>query len=200
MIRRLAAGFPIFILIGVAALTWWIDQQSVSDTAVRETVKRHDPDVIADGIEAVKLGPDGMPYYRLSAQNIVHFADDGTSILTAPVIVHYGKPAPVTARAKSAATDDSHDDIFLYEDVVVTRAAYPGASEMNFRTTWLHAMPEKGLVKTDRPVTIRDATTQVNAVGLEFDNKTRILKLQSSVRGVYDKKGLPADVRPDVRQ
>jgi lipopolysaccharide export system protein LptC len=196
VIRRLASGFPIFILIGVAALTWWIDQRASSDTPDRETVKRHDPDVIADGIEAVKLGPDGLPYYRLTAQNIVHFADDGTSILTTPVLVHYGKPAPITARAVSAATDDSHDDIFLYENVVVTRAAYRGASEMNFRTTWLHAMPEKGLVKTDRPVTITDAATRIDAVGLEFDNQTRILKLLSNVRGVYDKKGLPADVRP----
>ncbi len=196
MIRRLASGFPIFILIGVAALTWWIDQRASSETPDRETVKRHDPDVIADGIEAVKLGPDGQPYYRLTAQNIVHFADDGTSILTTPVLVHYGKPAPITARAVSAATDDSHDDIFLYENVVVTRAAYRGASEMNFRTTWLHAMPEKGLVKTDRPVTITDAATKIDAVGLEFDNQTRILKLLSNVRGVYDKKGLPADVRP----
>jgi lipopolysaccharide export system protein LptC len=196
VIRRLASGFPIFILIGVAALTWWIDQRASSETPDRETVKRHDPDVIADGIEAVKLGPDGQPYYRLTAQNIVHFADDGTSILTTPVLVHYGKPAPITARAVSAATDDSHDDIFLYENVVVTRAAYRGASEMNFRTTWLHAMPEKGLVKTDRPVTITDAATKIDAVGLEFDNQTRILKLLSNVRGVYDKKGLPADVRP----
>jgi lipopolysaccharide export system protein LptC len=196
MMRRLAAGFPIFILTGVAALTWWIDQQASSATADREVVKRHDPDVIADGIEAVKLGPDGAPYYRLTAQNIVHFADDGTSILTTPVLVQYGKPAPVTARARSAATDDRHDDVFLYEDVVVTRAAYRGASEMNFRTTWLHAMPELGLVKTDRPVTISDATTHIDAVGLEFDNKTRVLKLLSNVRGVYDKKGLPANVRP----
>jgi len=196
MIRRIAAGFPIIILAGVAALTWWIDQQASSDTEDRETVKRHDPDVIADGIEAVKLGSDGVPYYRLTAQNVVHFADDGTSILTMPVLVHYGKSAPLTARASSAATDDRHDDVFLYENVVVTRAAYKGASEMNFRTTWLHAMPEQGLVKTDRPVVIRDATTQINAVGLEFDNKTRILKLLSNVRGIYDKKGLPDDARP----
>ncbi|MGH8618410.1 MAG: LPS export ABC transporter periplasmic protein LptC [Burkholderiales bacterium] len=196
MMRRLASAFPLFILIGVAALTWWIDQRSSSEGAERETVKRHDPDVIGDGIEAVKLGPDGMPFYRLTAANIVHFADDGTSILTKPVLVHYGKPAPITARANSAATDDRHDDVFLYEDVVLTRAAYKGASELTVRTSWMHAMPELGLVKTDRPVTIRDALTQINSVGLEFDNKTRTLKLLSNVRGIYDKKGLPADARP----
>lgn len=197
--RRMASAFPVFILTSVAALTWWIDQQAASDVAQPEVVKRHDPDVIGDRIEVVKLGPDGAPYYQLTAENIVHYADDGTSILTAPVLVHYGKPAPITVRAKSAATDDRHDDIYLYEDVVVTRAAYKGASELTIRTTWLHAMPEQGLVKTDRPVTIRDATTHIGSVGLEFDNKARTLKLLSNVRGVYDKKGLPADARPDAR-
>jgi lipopolysaccharide export system protein LptC len=196
VIRRFAAWFPLAVLAGVAALTWWIDQKVSSEPADREVVRRHDPDVIADRIEALKLGPEGAPAYRLTAENIVHFADDGTSILTAPLLVQYGKQAPLSARAKSAASDDRGSDVYLYEDVVLTRAAYGKQSELTVKTSWLHAQPDLGLVQTDRPVTIRDANTVLTSIGLEFDNRTRTLKLLSDVRGLYDKKGLPANARP----
>jgi lipopolysaccharide export system protein LptC len=196
VIRRFAAWFPLAVLAGVAALTWWVDQKVSSEPADREIVRRHDPDVIADRIEAVKLGPEGAPLYRLTADNVVHFADDGTSILTSPLLVNYGKQAPLSARAKSATSDDRGTDIYLYEDVLLTRAAYGKQSELTVKTSWLHALPDQGLVQTDRPVTIRDANTVLTSVGLEFDNRTRTLKLLSSVRGLYDKKGLPANARP----
>ena len=56
------------------------------------------------------------------------------------------------------------------------------------RTTYLHVIPDDNIAKTDRPVTITDAATVVNAVGLELNSETRVLKLLSRVRGTYDPK------------
>ncbi len=42
------------------------------------------------------------------------------------------------------------------------------------------------IAKTDQPVTITDANTIVKSIGLELNNKTQILKLESRVRGTYE--------------
>ena len=194
--RRLAGWFPIFILTGVTALTWWIDQRMAGDEPQRVTAQRHDPDVVADGVEVVKLAPGGAPLYRLTADNVMHYPDTSTNQLENPLLIFYRKPAPLTARAKHATTDDKGTDVYLFDDVVLTRSASRGSSEMQMTTSWLHALPEQGIAKTDRPVVIRDANTYATSIGLEFDNNAHTVKLLSTVRGIYDKKGLPADARP----
>jgi lipopolysaccharide export system protein LptC len=52
-------------------------------------------------------------------------------------------------------------------------------------------MPELGLARTDRLVTITDDATRVTAVGMELNSNTRVLKLQSKVRGTYDPAAAP---------
>ena len=50
-------------------------------------------------------------------------------------------------------------------------------------TSFLHVIPDKDLVKTDREVTLVSGNSTVKSVGLEFNNKTRELKLLSNVKG-----------------
>src|SRR4030095_13290398 len=54
------------------------------------------------------------------------------------------------------------------------------------QTSYLPVCPDENIAKTDRPVTITDAATVVNAIGLEMNSDTRILKLHSRVQGTYD--------------
>jgi lipopolysaccharide export system protein LptC len=65
----------------------------------------------------------------------------------------------------------------------VRRAPFGGDPEMTLTTTFLHVIPDKDLVMTDREVTLTHGNSTVNSVGLEFNNKTRQLKLLSNVKG-----------------
>jgi lipopolysaccharide export system protein LptC len=69
--------------------------------------------------------------------------------------------------------------------VRATRAARDAVSELVVTTDFLHVMPDDDIVKTDHPVTIRDATLTVRAGGMELHTEKRILKLHAGVRGVY---------------
>jgi LPS export ABC transporter protein LptC len=71
------------------------------------------------------------------------------------------------------------------DDVKVVRSPYKDRSELTLDTTYLQVTPELGLARTDRPVTIRDASTTVTAVGLELRNEDRIVSLLSQVKGQY---------------
>ena len=117
-----------------------------------------------------------------------HYPDDDTTDLEAPNVVNFrGAGVTMTASSKTAKLSSNGDNVYLQDDVRLTRSAYENHSELVMLTTWLHVVPDDGTARTDKPVRIQDATTLITSDGLEFDNKTRILKLLSNVRGSYAK-------------
>jgi len=59
-----------------------------------------------------------------------------------------------------------------------------------------YCIPDENIARTDRPVRITDANTVVDAVGLELNNETRILKLFSKVKGIYHDSGRSNSAKP----
>jgi lipopolysaccharide export system protein LptC len=187
MTERLIAIFPFLLLAALAALTFWLDQAVQPVPRGPEAASRHDPDYIVEHLTAVRTNAKGLAAYQLSAARMVHYPDDDTTFLTLPRLVSFRSvQAPVTITAGEALVSSNGENVYFKEDVKVTRAAYGDHSEMVMRTTYLHVIPDDSIAKTDRPVTITDATTVVNAVGLELNSETRVLKLLSRVRGTYD--------------
>ena len=187
MTEKLTGAFPFLLLAALAALTFWLDRFVQPPPRVSDAATRHDPDYIVDNLTAIRTNSAGQATYRLSAARMVHYPDDDTTLLTRPRLVSYRDThSPVTITATDALVSSNGENVYFKDDVKVTRAAYGDQSEMVMRTTYLHVIPDESIAKTDRPVTITDATTVVNAVGLELNSDTRILKLHSRVRGTYD--------------
>lgn len=187
MLERLTTLFPFALLVGLAALTFWLDRVVHPAQPPSKAAGRHDPDYMVDKLKAVRTNEAGAVIYTLAADRMVHYPDDDTTVLTLPRFVSLrSKQAPVTITAREGLVSGNGDNVYFKEDVKVTRAAYADRSEMVMRTTFLHVIPDDNIAKTDRPVTITDAATVVNAVGLEMNSDTRVLKLHSRVRGTYD--------------
>lgn len=188
MLSRITSWFPIALLIAVAAVTIWLDRQVQPPERAREGKLRHEPDYVVENFSASRIGPDGVTKYTLAARRMVHYPDDDTTYLDEPKIVQWGKPPMlVTVTSKTALLSADGENAYLTDDVRVVRSAYADRSEMTMETSYLHVMPERHIVKTDKPVRIWDANTLITSVGLEFNNETRILRLLSSVRGRYEK-------------
>lgn len=187
MMRRLTAWFPVVLLAAMAAVTVWLDRQVQPPGRTSDGKTRHDPDYVVDNFSATRIGPDGIPRYTLSARRMVHYPDDDTTHLEAPKLVSFSNLSiTATATSKTAMLSSNGENAYLIDDVLLVRAAYDGNSERIMRTSWLHIIPDDDTAKTDRPVQITDANTLITSVGLEFNNKTRILKLLSNVRGRYE--------------
>src|SRR5205085_10666932 len=88
------------------------------------------------------------------------------------------------------------ENVFFENAVRVVRAADRTQSALVLETNYLHVIPDANIAKTDRPVTIRNATGLVSASGLELNSETRILNLQGRVRGTFDS---PGAARADAR-
>ncbi len=190
---RLTKAAPLLLAGMLAALTLWLDQitQPVEPDAGGS---RDDPDYIVDSLTAVTLSPAGTASYTLSAAKMVHYPEGDTTLLTAPKFVSYGTAqAPVTVTSKEAVVSANGQHVYFQDNVRVTRAAHGANSELVVRTAFLHVMPDEKLAKTDRTVTITDASTTVTAEGFELDNETRVIKLLSNVRGTYDPNRSPGN-------
>lgn len=191
--ERVSAWFPLLLLAALAALTFWLDQAVQLPAANGSLAKRHDPDYFVDGLSALKMNPDGKVSYTLSAEKMVHFPDDDTTRLTKPrwVSLGSGKP-PVTITAEQALVSSNGEHVYFEDNVRVVREPGGKQSRLVLETIFLHVIPDQDIARTDRPVKITDANTVVNAVGLELNSETRVLKLLSNVKGVYYESGVPA--------
>ena len=185
MSERLASVFPLMLLALLAVITWWLDQVLQGPPVRRDAILRHDPDYIVNGLVGMRMDVAGKVKYTLRAQKMTHYPDDDTTHLVAPNLATESRYAPVTVTAKQGLVSSNGENVYFTDNVVVTRAAYADKSEMQLRSSYLHVIPEENIAKTDRPVTIVDANTLVNAVGLEVNHDTSILKLHSQVRGTY---------------
>lgn len=58
-----------------------------------------------------------------------------------------------------------------------------GGSPITITTQWLRIVPKQGRADTPEAVTIEESRGIIRAVGMEFDNQARTLKLKSQVRG-----------------
>ncbi len=58
-------------------------------------------------------------------------------------------------------------------------------------TEYLHVVPDKETASTDKAVTIEEPRGTIHSVGLQLDNKTKTLKLNSAVRGTLQPQALP---------
>lgn len=183
---RAPGWFPVLLLLLLAGLTYWLDQVVQPAPPPPPRPATEDPDFIAEGFRAIQLGPDGGSRYVVSGERLIHYANDDSALVVEPRLLHTepGEPPLAISARRGRMTADA-EDVYLMDDVrIVRRQSGPGG-EAVLTTSFLHVIPDLDLAKTDRPVTIRDANTEIHGVGLEFNNKTRVATLYQ-VKGRYD--------------
>jgi lipopolysaccharide export system protein LptC len=187
MSDRLTATVPLVLVTLLAALTFWLERMVQPSSRPPGVAARHEPDYIVEKLSAISMNEKGAAAYTLSAARMLHYPDDDTTILATPRFVSYATAkSPVTITASEAVVSSNGQHVYFQDDVQVTRAADATSSELVVRTDFLHVIPDQNIARTDRTVTITDAATTVTAEGFGINNETRIMKLQSRVRGTYD--------------
>jgi len=185
--QRLRAWSPLLPLLLLLGATYWLNQQVQPLPPKSDDSKRHDPDFIVSKFSATTLNEQGAPRFILSAEKMVHYPDDDSTHLDAPQLssLHPGQPSVYTS-ARQGEISRKGDEVFLRDGVKLVRAADATQSEMILTTSYLHAVPDLGLMDTDRPITMTDAHNVIHAVGMKFDNQARVIKLLAQVRSQHE--------------
>ena len=186
-LQRLREWLPLLPLLLLLAATYWLNQQVQPLPSKQDTSKRHDPDFIISKLVATTLNEQGVPRFLMSAQNIVHYPDDDSTHLEEPQLssLYADRPAVYTS-SRQGEVSSKGNEVFLRDEVKIVRAASAAQSEMTITTSYLHVIPDLDLADTDRPITMMDAHNIVHAVGLQFDNKERIVKLLAQVKSQHE--------------
>ena len=184
-LREWSLLLPLLLLL---AATYWLNQQVQPLHIEPDGKNRHDPDVIINKLIATTLSPQGSPHFILSAEKMVHYPDnDSTYLDDLHLSSLYPNQPPVYTTARQGEVSSKGNEVFLHNEVKLVRVANDTQSEMNLTTTYMHVVPDLGLMDTDRPIEMTDAHNAIQAIGMTFDNKTRIMKLLAQVRSQHEK-------------
>ena len=185
--QRLREWSPLLPLLLLLAAAHWLNQQVQPLPPKPDSSRRHDPDFIISKFSATTLNEQGAPRFLMSTREMVHYPDDDSTYLDEPQLtsLHADRP-PVYASAKRGEVTSKGDEVFLRDDVKLVRAAGATQNEMTITTAYLHVIPDRDLADTDRPITMVDAHNLVHAVGMQFDNKARVVKLLAQVRSQHE--------------
>ena len=178
--------FPIVILALLAGLTFWLQSRVATDVTKHDGKLRHDPDAIAENFVARRFDQTGQLKYRLSAPYLVHYPDDDTSEITAPVLVSYRpNTPPVTVTADHAKLTAGGEIAYLRDNVRLSRAATATRPELVARSPDLTVETEAGVAHTTSKVEITQGQSWVTGVGAHIDHNASTFVLQSQVKGQY---------------
>jgi LPS export ABC transporter protein LptC len=98
-----------------------------------------------------------------------------------------GEPR-LTLSADRGTLSQNGNEMFLFDNVLMLRDGLAGEPGSRLRTSFLHLISARSLVRSDREVQIAEQGRSLVARGMEYDNQTRQLALHAQVRGVFDPK------------
>ncbi len=180
---------PLLPLIVLLAFVYWLDQQVKNEIAATANSQRHAPDGIMENFKATTMNQQGRPRFILQAQQSRHYPDHDTTELDAPFLTLLGTEGPpVHCKGIKGNVSSRGEEIVFRGNVVVQREPVALQSAMTLHTEYLRVLPDQDLLTTPQAVTLFDVNNVVHAVGLEMDNKTRILKFLSQVRSEHHAK------------
>jgi lipopolysaccharide export system protein LptC len=114
---------------------------------------------------------------------MLHYPDDDSTELAAPRMVQARHPGPrFTVSAERGVLSSGGDEVFLYDNVLLVRDAYAQRPRASISTSFLHVLPERGLVRTDQPVSIEEERRLLTGRGLEYHQDTSEFILRHDVR------------------
>jgi lipopolysaccharide export system protein LptC len=193
---RITAIIAILLLALLAGTTYWYSQTSrLGDLA--SPVSREGPDIVVDGAALTQFDTQGRATNRLIGERITHYPSDDRVEVVHPRMVSLRADQPqVDAKANHARVENSGARVILTGDVTLIRAAeHEDEAPMRLTTERLIALPDTEQFSTDAPVLIERGGSRINAVGMDYDNIKRTVKLRSQVRGTLEPsataKGLP---------
>jgi lipopolysaccharide export system protein LptC len=185
MIARGSLWLPLVILLVLAALSFWIER-AVQVPVNGSSTTRADPEGIMENFDALRTDVTGQPHYRLSARKLKHYSNSKRTELDSPRCVQLDtQSGEVTAVARQATVSPDGNEVDLFGEVKVLRAARAGQSAMSLQTARLIVFPERDLLLAPGPVDLNDTTLKLHAGAMEYNARQRVIKLTGRVKARY---------------
>ncbi|MDD4962330.1 MAG: LPS export ABC transporter periplasmic protein LptC [Gallionella sp.] len=183
---RIRHWLPLLPLLGLLAVTYWLNEQVQPEKILSDRHAEHFPDAIMERFSAIALDERGKPRGIMAGQKLLHYSDDDSTEVIAPHVTSLSVDhPPVHITALHASISSKGDEIFFDRAVRVLRVANAQRVALTMDTESLRVIPDKDWCETDRPVRIVEGQNILTAIGMEMDNQTRLIKLRAQVKSDY---------------
>ena len=188
MLTRSALFFPLVLALLLALVTFWINLTVEQQGPKIDGSDRHDPDYTMNYFVNTQTDASGKLRYVLAATEMVHYPDDGSTVLQRPRFTQYTIDKPYTQiEGLRGYVSSNGEQVELVDNVKVTRQAFDGKGEMQISTEKLLILPDQDIAKTDAPVVITQAPkTVIHATGMVYDKKHQTVQLLNRVKVHYE--------------
>lgn len=177
---------PLLIALILALLTLWLRQAAEYVPENGRSVGDNEPEAIVQNLSIVRLDSRGLAQYSMSASRMLHFPRDNAMALEKPRFEKNDKDGiKTTITANRGRITKDGEEAFFYGEVLLNRSATPRQPALQAKTEFLHIIPNKDLVRSDRHVTITSGNSSLSGVGMEIDKAKGQISLQSQVKGSY---------------
>ncbi|UUX96117.1 LPS export ABC transporter periplasmic protein LptC [Aquabacterium sp. J223] len=177
---------PLLLMALLALATWWLVQNTPGLLKPSgERPKRHEPDYSMQDFTVERFRVDGRLTLRIQGREMRHYPDDDTLEIDQPrlrAVDPQGRLTVATARLGRARADGSEVQLLGDADV---RSESPDAPPVEFRSEFLHAFIDQQRLRTHLPVRIRQAGSEMQAQGLDYDHARRLVQTQGRSRASF---------------
>ncbi len=180
---------PVTIVALLVLTTFWLGKVASTQPLLGSSGFTHDPDYVVENFAALTFDAQGRPHSRLSANRMVHYmADDSTELELPRFERHDGETAPISVHSKRGLITADSRDVYFLGDVRLTRAAMSGQEALELTTEYIRIVPDDDILRTDKPIILRQGASIIEAAGLLIDGEKRIFQLAGRVKAVYEKR------------
>jgi lipopolysaccharide export system protein LptC len=179
--------FPLALMLALAGLTFWLERIVQQEEGPHASLRRHDPDYVVENLKYVRYDTRGQVVSTLAAAKMLHYPDDDSTELVGPRVVQSRPNQPrVTLTADRGALSADGEDVFLYGNVLLVREGGVAGPESRMRTTFLHVVQSRSIIRTDREIVIAEPDREMSGRGMEYHHDTGELLLRERVRGRFE--------------
>jgi lipopolysaccharide export system protein LptC len=185
---RIAAGISVLLLTVLGLFTYYLAQvnERQQAQAARARPPSGSPDYFVERLALLSMNERGEPSFRLEAKQMQHFAPADSTVFQAPVMVSLDPAQPrVTVSAARGRLIEGGDEVQLSGNVLVSRAGSAGTPPLRISTEFAVVLPGDDVIRTDQPVSVAQEGSVLEGIGMELNNRTRQLRVDSKVRVIW---------------
>lgn len=189
--ERIASWVAVAILGTVLLMSYWYAGDLRAGT-VRDVGRIGRVDFYADNVALTDFDAQGKPNLRLFAAQVTHYDATDDADLLRPRVVSLQPDRPrLRLVSDTAHTVNDFQTVDMRGHVVATRAGSARRPPLRMQTEDLLVIPDEDRMQTNDPVTIDSGSSQMHAVGMDYDDITDRMALHSEVTGRFPPKVSP---------
>ena len=179
----LSSYLPLLLMAALALGTWWLVKNTPGAPPARSAdVARGVPDYSMRRFEVQRFAPDGRLTARLEGKELRHYPEsDRIEVDELRLQAFLPDGRITTATARRAVSNGAASELELRGGAEVVGTDADG-TPVTIRSEFLHAFIETEVVLTDVPVQLRHGRSLLQAGGLRYDGRRRLVDFEGPVR------------------